>query len=327
METLMEKAHAQTNRHTSLYYRNTVIVWVLTVFVFGMVYTFSFHWVSMFVFLVSIYLNYFIWNIYLSVHPRRSLFQRRLLESQVGAQYERLEFLSRDGLRLRGWLIPGEKRKVILLIHGLGGSGISMLNQARLLNRAGYSVMLPDLRAHGDSEGDTVTGVWEVNDVLGALDYLESRPDVDVDQVGILGISFGAQVALHAAARTRAIRAVVLESMGPATLADHGGRPTTLQRWINYPINWFVYKLFDFISGVNQRRGVVETLHLIYPRPVLFISTGRGKEQYFMRLFYEAARHPKALFEVPRAEHGIAVVVDSQEYRERILRIFDQALG
>lgn len=323
----MEQARTGKNRHSSLYYRNTAIVWALTIFVFAMAFTRSLHWASMFVFLLGIYLNYFLWNIYLSVHPRRSIFRRDLLRFETDLECERVEFLSQDGLRLKGWLLPGDKRKLILLIHGLGGSGTSMMNQARLLHKAGYSVMMPDLRAHGDSEGDTITGVWEVHDILGALEYLKNRPDVDVSQVGILGISFGAQVALQAAAKTKAIRAVVLESMGPATLADHGGRPTTLRRWVNYPINWLLYMLFDIISGISQRKGVVETLHLIYPRPVLFISTGRGKEQYFMRLFYEAARHPKALFEVPKAEHGIALAVNTQEYRERVLRIFDQALG
>jgi pimeloyl-ACP methyl ester carboxylesterase len=323
----MAKTQTRKNRHSGLFYRNTAIVWTLTVFVFVMAFTRSLHWASMLIFLLGIYLNYFMWNIYLSVHPRRSIFRRDLFRYEVDQECEQVTFLSLDGLKLSGWLIPGDKRKVILLIHGLGGSGTSMMHQARLLNKAGYSVMMPDLRAHGDSEGDTITGVWEVNDILGALEYLDTRSDVTVDQVGILGISFGAQVALQAAAKTKSIRAVVLESMGPATLADHGGWPTTLRRWVNYPLNWLLYALFDFISGVHQRNGVIETLHLIYPRPILFISTGRGKEKYFMRLFFDAARHPKSLFEVPQAEHGIAMVVNRQEYGERVLRLFDQALG
>jgi len=216
---------------------------------------------------------------------------------------------------------------VIILLHGLGGTGLSMSYQARMLQKAGYNVLMPDLRAHGDSEGDTVTGALEVNDVLGALDYLRTRRDVDADQIGILGVSYGALVALRAASETQAIRAVVLESIGPARLEDHGGRPTTLRRWINLPFNWLLYRLFDFMSGVGDCEGVLGSLHLIFPRPVLFISTGRGKERYFMRAFHEAARQPKAILEVPKASHGIAAAVDYRAYRERVVDVFDGVLG
>jgi hypothetical protein len=70
---------------------------------------------------------------------------------------------------------------------------------------------------------------------------------------------------------------------------------------------------------------VVESLHLIYPRPVLFISTGRGKEQYFVRRFYDTARHPKVLLEVPRASPGIASIVDFRAYREQVLMVLAKA--
>ena len=78
------------------------------------------------------------------------------------------------------------------------------------------------------------------------------------------------------------------------------------------------------MSGVAADEGVIDALRLIYPRPVLLISTGRGKEQYFMRRFYEAAWQPKSILEVPTASHGIAAAVNPKEYRACILRIFEQ---
>ena len=80
------------------------------------------------------------------------------------------------------------------------------------------------------------------------------------------------------------------------------------------------------MSGVKADEGVLDSLHSIYPRPVLFISTGRGKERAFMRSFYDAARHPKSILEIPKASHGIAAAVESREYRERVLQVFDAAL-
>lgn len=318
---------ARSFRHSGLYYRNTFIVWTVTILVFWVGVTGRRHWTSMLVFLPGLYIVFFLWGIYTSVHPGRSIFRCRIPLFEVDLECDKVEFLSRDGLRLSGYFIAGNKRQVIILVHGLRGTGLALSSQARMLWKAGYSVLMPDLRGHGDSEGDTITGLSEVNDIHGAIEYLESRSEVDVDRVGILGVSFGAIVALKAAAEIKSIRAVVLESMGPATLDDHGERPKTLKRWINYPLNWFSYRLFDFMCGVDIEEGVVDSLHLIYPRPLLFIATGRGKERYFMRMFFEAARQPKSMLEVPKASHGIAYAVNSQDYRNRVLDIFDQGLG
>ena len=199
-----------------------------------------------------------------------------------------------------------------------------MARHARLFSTAGYHVFLPDLRAHGNSDGDTITDLSAAEDVMAALDYLQTLPDIDADTVAALGISFGAFAVLHAARQTTAIRAIVLESMGPAALDDHGGKPQTLRRWINYPFNWIQYKAFDFMCGFEEHGGVIASLHRIFPRPVMFISTGLGKEQYFMRLFYDAARQPKSLWEAPRATHGAAFAIHKKEYRERLLRFFGQ---
>lgn len=325
VEIPMQKAGA--TRHSVLYYRNTAIVWIMTVVVFCSVITAYRSWLSMLVCLFGIYLVYFMWITYRSVHPGRAIFRRKTPKLEVDLKPEMISFLSRDGLQLKGWFIPGTKQGVIILLHGLGETGLSMSYQARMLNKNGYNVLMPDMRAHGESDGDTITGVLEVNDVLGALDYLTTRPDVDEEQVGILGVSFGALVALRSASDNNAIRALVLESIGPAKLTDHGGRPTTLRDWINYSYNWLLYQLFDFMSGVVADKGVVDSLHTIYPRPVLFISTGRGKERTFMRIFFDVARHPKSILEVPKASHGLAAAVNSREYRELVLRVFDGALG
>jgi uncharacterized protein len=317
---------APMTRHSRLYYRNTFIVWTVTILVFLVGFTRPQHWVLVLTFLLGLTFCLILWGIYTTVHPGRSIFRRRIPSFEVELECEKVEFLSRDGLQLCGRFLLGKKPQAIILLHGLGGSGLAMSFQARMLWNAGYSVFMPDLRGHGNSAGDTITRVLEINDVYGAMEYLESRSDVNAEQVGVLGVSFGALVALKAAARIKSIRAVILESMGPAILDDHGGRPVTLKRWINYPYNWFNYKLFDFMCGVKATEGVIDSLRLIYPRPMLFISTGRGKERYFMRMFYEAARYPKAILEVPRAPHGIAYAGNSREYQQRVLSVFDKAL-
>ncbi|HKG53921.1 MAG TPA: alpha/beta fold hydrolase, partial [Anaerolineales bacterium] len=94
--------------------------------------------------------------------------------------------------------MPGRNHATILLIHPLGSSDGDMLIHAEFLANAGYGVFMIDLRAHGSSDGDTSTfGLREADDIVGAVDYLLTRLDVNGQKIGALGISLGAQAALR----------------------------------------------------------------------------------------------------------------------------------
>jgi pimeloyl-ACP methyl ester carboxylesterase len=266
-----------------------------------------------------------LWQMVQSTHPRRPAIIKRTTPAQFGLEYEEVHFPSRDGLNLFGYFLKGTRPEAIILAHGMGGGGVTLSMHGNALQKAGYNVLMLDLRGHARSEGNTIDGVQEINDILGAVDYLHTRPEIAADKLGALGISLGARVALHAALKTESLRALLLEGLGPNCLEDHGGRPTTLRRKINYPINWLTYKVGDFISGTSpeSNTSALRRLH----RPVLVISTGRGKEQYFSRLLFEAASEPKELWEIPLARHAAGYFQDSKVYAERMVRFFDANLA
>jgi hypothetical protein len=118
----------------------------------------------------------------------------------------------------------------------------------------------------------------------------------------------------------------VAEGPSAAVLNDHGGRPTTVRRWITYPVNWLVYALQSFMSGAEPPAGVLAVIDKIAPRPLLLISAGEGKEQSFARLLFEAASEPKELWEVPEAPHGGCYFARPEAYSERVAGFFDQAM-
>lgn len=239
--------------------------------------------------------------------------------------FREVTFLSRDGLTLFGRFLPSRNKATILLLHGLGQANHDMLLHAEFLASAGYGIFMIDLRAHGSSDGDTSTyGLREADDVAGAVDYLLTRIDVNGQKIGALGISLGAQAALRGALRTERLRALVLEGLNPSLLSDHGGRPHSLVRWLNYPTNWLYYQLYHFMSG-GKDAGVLEVIGRIAPRPILLIASGET-DIYFNRLFYQAANEPRELWELPDGEHGAAILKDSQTYIQRVVEFFNKAL-
>ena len=97
----------------------------------------------------------------------------------------------------------------IVVLHGYSLNKETMLPWAFVLAQAGYRVVLVDLRGHGQSTGDTFScGKYETRDLVQALDYLRGR-GVCGDKVGVLGLSFGANLALYWAARDPRVKTVV----------------------------------------------------------------------------------------------------------------------
>jgi len=112
------------------------------------------------------------------------------------------------GATLQGVLhLPSDAkgaRAAILSCHGFGGSsrGAGHPQLARALERAGYAVLRFDFRGCGESGGERgrIICEEEVEDVRNAVTFLQSRPAVDADRVGLIGTSLGGAVVIYAAA-------------------------------------------------------------------------------------------------------------------------------
>ena len=108
-----------------------------------------------------------------------------------GLDFQEVGFESTDGLDLKGWWVPGDDpSQAVVLVHGLEGSksGQHVLKTASVYSRAGYGVLMFDLRGHGESEGErTTVGYQEVQDVHGALSWLEKEQGFEPEEVMLHG--------------------------------------------------------------------------------------------------------------------------------------------
>jgi dipeptidyl aminopeptidase/acylaminoacyl peptidase len=136
--------------------------------------------------------------------------------SYAVADYRDVWFPARDHpLELHGWWLPGPagfEGPAVIAVHGLGSCirDREVLLPAGMLSRLGYSVLLLDLRDHGESDvedGRMAGGTEEYRDVLAAVDWLISR-GVQPDRIGALGASMGAATAIVAGGQDERIAAV-----------------------------------------------------------------------------------------------------------------------
>ena len=146
--------------------------------------------------------------------------------SRVGLEFEDITFHSRDGLLLSGWWIDaGNNSRVIVMVHGSGANRVRpqkiMLGIAKELIDHRYNVLMFDLRGHGESEAQHVSGgLYEKRDLLGAVDFAKSR---GMNTIGVLGFSLGAATSLMAVPESEDIGAVV---------SDSGYADLSTRRWL-----------------------------------------------------------------------------------------------
>src|SRR6266404_4832095 len=88
------------------------------------------------------------------------------------------------------WVDRGSKSPVVLLLHGIRADRLAMVSRAQLLMRHGFSVLLIDLQAQGETPGEGIT-LWfrESADVVAARDWIRSR--VPGRRIGVIGESLG----------------------------------------------------------------------------------------------------------------------------------------
>ena len=127
--------------------------------------------------------------------------------------YEDVTFRTSDSVTLSGWLIKGGTKKVIIQSHfgvqcsrcgftqegkglmknTLWTTDIHFLDQAKYLVKAGYSVLMYDMRNHGNSEqtGWVSWGKDERKDVAAAVKFISEHNDLQDANIGLLSICMG----------------------------------------------------------------------------------------------------------------------------------------
>jgi len=136
----------------------------------------------------------------------------------AGMSVEAVRIPYRDTQQVSGWFLPGRPGEgAVLLLHGVRGNRLQMLERARWLQREGIASLLIDLPSHGESSGERISfGRREALGVQAALGWLRTR--LPGERVGAIGVSLGG-ASLVFAERQPELDALVLESVYP-TIVD-----------------------------------------------------------------------------------------------------------
>lgn len=250
--------------------------------------------------------------------------------AEYGIPYEEVKVTSDDGFELVGWFIPPQNGAVIMAQHGYKGSRMGMLEEAEILYRHGYGVLVTSVRAHDMSEGELITfGYYEMQDLEAWFQYLLTRPEVDPERIGILGNSMGASMAIQYAAQNAQIKAVVAQSAF-SSLDDTVS--TSVEAFTGLPafpfgpliVFWAELELGADSSLIDAKEWIGQ----LSPRPVLLLHGGKDgaiDKDSADRLF-QAAGEPKELWYEPELGHAEFDTTLPEEFERRVVGFFDRYL-
>ncbi len=267
--------------------------------------------------------------IYLQIVALTTPFRIPVVDTPDGFPYptQTVTFTTTDEVSIEGWYVAGTRPQAMILVHGVNANRQAMMAETRILAETGYHLLLFDLRGHGNSGQAKLTyGYNEARDVLAAVEYLDSLPDIE--QIGILGNSLGGSAVAHAAAEDSRLQAVIVQSS--FTSLSHGiddafNKMALLPEW---PFQPLIIGVAEWRTGV--RVGQVDSaaaLSRVAPRPVLIIHGTRDDMfplAHAERL-YAAAQEPKTLWLVEGLGHVNVAAVDADAFKLRVLPFLEAA--
>lgn len=198
-----------------------------------------------------------------------------------------VEFSGEAGVTLRGWLFVPEgdsRRPAVSMCHGFAAVKEHGLERfAHAFAEAGFVVLVHDHRNFGASDGTPRQDIdpWaQIADWRRAISYLERRPEVDSNRIGIWGSSFSGGHALVLAATDQRVKCVVsqvptisgfeqsrrrvspealpgfLASLTDDLRAQHRGDPPRLQAVVSAdPAEPAAYRSPDAVAFYSQDLG------------------------------------------------------------------------
>lgn len=247
------------------------------------------------------------------------------VSSQPPPRYTEVHFVS-GGLRLRAWLSRGDRdRPAVIIVHGLGDTLESYQEHAQPFLDRGHTVLLPDLRGHGGSEGKyTTLGGHESEDVRAAMRYLEAEKLAE-DGFVLMGHSMGAVAVLLAAADLTVLRAVIAEAPYDSyrnTVTHHAQILFGLPSWV--PIIPLSVQGAEWLAGFDADAIDAVAAASRIQAPLLAIVDGddRRMPEAVVRRIVDAHPGPHRIWVASGVDHVGAIY--SPDWKTVVLRFLDE---
>lgn len=246
-----------------------------------------------------------------------------LIRELDGVAFEQVYITSHDGLKLAArYYHVKDGAPLQIQFHGFHSSGLrDMCGGNRLARKSGFNVLMVDQRAHGISEGHTITfGVKERLDCQDWIQYALDRFGSDT-QIILCGISMGAATILMASdlKLPENVRGIIADCpySSPGEIIRKVGRQMGIPGWLGYPfvmLGGLIYGHFAVWkhSAIKSVRNTQIPILLIHGEADDFVPC------YMSKKIHSSCSGHSVLVTVPQAGHGLSYLVQPRLYEKAV---------
>lgn len=221
---------------------------------------------------------------------------------------------------IRGWYHQSESSSTcVLLLHGVRANRNSMIHRALFLKGLGYSVLLIDFQAHGETPGTEITfGYRESSNVKTAINFL--RQTKQCKKVAAIGVSLGGAAALLGD-KPAQLNALILESVYPSI--EQAVYDRLQARIGTFLAKIFAPLLYEQIPlrldiQLNQLRPIESIKQLQSPVFIISGTADKHTTRSETEQLFNAAPEPKKLWLIRDAAHEDLYLFAGHEYEQNI---------
>ena len=231
-----------------------------------------------------------------------------------------IQFQSSSGATVHGWLLSGQPGKgVVILMHGIRANRLQLVDHAEFLFHAGYSVLLFDFQAHGESIGRHITaGYLESRDAAAAVDFV--RQKFPGEKVCVNGLSMGGAAAVLANPPLQ-VNAMILESVYLTIQQAITDRLEARFGWLGKLgtpfLTWQMKSRLGF--DADDLCPIKQVGKMTVPKFFIAGTADRDTTLPESQALFDAAAEPKQLWSVDGAAHVDMLAFGRIEYEQRFL--------
>lgn len=215
--------------------------------------------------------------------------------------------------------------KVAVLIHGYKDNCMGMMHIGYVYSRLGFNLLLPDLHAHGKSEGDAIQMGWEDRkDVMRWMAVADSlfRDSTATSQMMVHGISMGAATAMCVSGEALPpyVRGFVEDCGYTSVWEEFRGEMKAQFGLPAFPLLYTTSLLCKLRFGWSFREASPLRQVGRCRLPMLFIHGDADTYVPFSMLkpLYEAKQGVKEQYVAPRSAHALSYRDHPREYAGRV---------
>jgi pimeloyl-ACP methyl ester carboxylesterase len=251
--------------------------------------------------------------------------------ADLGLDADSITLATADDVELAGWYVRGSNGAAVVLLHGAGSTRSEVLDQAAVLARNGYGVLMIDARGHGASGGTAMDFGWYGDlDIAAGTEYLRNRDEVGPDRIGVVGMSMGGEEAIGAAASDPNIAAVVAEgatgrnAADKSWLSDEYGWRGAFQEQFEKVQFWVVDYLTESPPPISLRTAVANSGDTSF----LLITAGEVPDEGSAAEFIaSAAPNRVEVWNVEGSAHTGGLRTEPVEWEQRVVAFLDTRLA